>query len=81
MYIHCVLDVHKMYSKLVTEPADRECDDLWAGHYVIAPMRDHIIRTHERERERDTEKDRERDKERHSSHNSYIVALVKRTSC
>ena len=51
MYIHCVLDVHKMYSKLVTEPADRECDDLWAGHYAIAPMRDHIIRTHERERE------------------------------
>ena len=30
--------MHKMYSKFVTEPADRECDDLWAGHYVIAPI-------------------------------------------
>ena len=29
------------------------CDDMWAGHNVIAPMRDHIIRT---QRERDTEK-------------------------
>ena len=50
--------MHKMYSKFVTEPADRQCDDVWAGHYVIAPMRD------QRERERDTEKDRERDRER-----------------
>ena len=48
-----------MYSKFVTEPADRECDDRWSGHYNITPMRDDIIRTHQRER--DTEKDRERD--------------------
>ena len=39
-----------MLQQICTEPADRDCDDLWAGHYVIAPMRDHIIRTHQRER-------------------------------
>ena len=37
VYIHCVLATRstKMCSKFVTEPADRECDDLWAGQYVI----------------------------------------------
>ena len=34
---------------------------MWAEHYIIAPMRDHILT---REREGDTEKDRERDRER-----------------
>ena len=49
-----------MYSKFVTEPADRECDDMWAGHYVMAPMRD---QNSLEEREGDTEKNRERDRE------------------
>ena len=40
-----------MYSKSVSEPADRECDDLWAGHYVTAPMRATLSElTRERER-------------------------------
>ena len=45
MYINCVLatrSAQNVQQICNLEPADRECDDLWAVHYVIAPMRDHI---------------------------------------
>ena len=63
-----------MYSKFVTEPADRECDDMWAGHYVMAPMRD---QNSIEEREGDTEKDRERDTQREQKHRHVCSIATK----